>query len=223
MNTLDVLNEIIKNNPDIDLLTFSKYPKQMLLQKKSALNKTDNKIMSIALNVRDKLKLPFWDSLMLSLFDKENVSEKLLSSALSHNPNKEKIKIRDIENIKIFLDTNPQKNLSINSEIHFNNKNIKHLFLLDFHIFSSSNNLRIISDILHILDLHGYILDSGESYHFVSDSFFELDTLIDLLAKALLFSPIVDRAWVAHQILERSCSLRVGTKHNIMPTVIKKI
>lgn len=223
MNTLDVVSETINNNPDINLLTFLKYPKQILLQKKIELSKIDKEFISVALNIRDRLRLPFWDSLMLSLFDKENVSADLLSSALSHNPNSEKIKTRDIEDIRKFLSTNPQENLSLNSEIHFKNKTVKHFFLLDFHIFPSTNNLRIVSDILRVLDLQGYILDSGDSYHFVSDSFFELDSLINLLAKTLLFSPIVDRAWVAHQILERSCSLRVGKKHRIMPTVIKKI
>jgi len=223
MNTLDVVSETIKNNSDITLLTFSPYPKQILLQNKIELNKLNKEFISVALNIRDRLRLPFWDCLMLSLFDKENVSADLLSSALSHNPNSEKIKTRDIEDIRKFLSTNPQDNLSLNSEVHFKNKTVKHFFLLDFHIFQSTNNLRIVSNILRVLDLHGYILDSGDSYHFVSDSFFDVNSLINLLAKALLFSPIVDRAWVAHQILERSCSLRVGTKHNITPTVIKKI
>ena len=223
MNTLDVISEIINNNPDIDLLTFSKFPKQTLLQKKIELSKIDEEFINAALDIRNRFRLPFWDSLMLSFFDKENVSTVLLSSALLHNPNSEKIITRDIEDIRKFLSTNPQENLSLNSEVHFKNKTLKHFFLLDFHIYPATNNLTIVSDILRVLELHGYILDSGDSYHFFSDSFFEVDALINLLAKTLLFSPIVDRAWVAHQILERSCSLRVGKKHSITPTVIKKI
>lgn len=223
MNILDVVNEIINKNPDIHLLTFSKYPKQILLQNRIKLNKVDEGFISTAQNIRNKFRIPFWDSLMLSFFDKDKVSLDLLSSALSHNPNNEKIRTREIEDIRKLLIANPQDNLSLNSEVYFNNKTVKHLFLLDFHIFSSSNNLKIVSDILLILNLHGYILNSGDSYHFVSDSFFETDSLINLLAKSLLFSPIVDRAWIAHQILERSCSLRVGKKHNISPTFIKMI
>lgn len=223
MNTLDVASETIKNNPDIDLLTFSKYKQQPLIQEKIELSKIDNEFISAALDIRNRLRLPFWDSLMLSFFDKKNVSKKLLSNALTHNKNIEKITTRNIEDIRNYIIKNPQESLSLNSEILLKDNTVKHFFLLDFHIYPSDNNLKITTDILQILGLHGYILDSGESYHFVSDSFFELESLINLLAKSLLFSPIVDRAWIAHQILERSCSLRVGIKHGIMPNVITKI
>lgn len=223
MNTLDVASETIKNNPDIDLLTFSKYKQQPLIQEKIELSKIDNEFISAALDIRNRLRLPFWDSLMLSFFDKKNVSKNLLSIALTHNKNIEKITTRNIDDIRNYIIKNPQDSISLNSEIHLRKNIVKHFFLLDFHIYPSDNNLKIATDILQILGLHGHILDSGESYHFVSDSFFELESLINLLAKSLLFSPIVDRAWIAHQILERSCSLRVGIKHGIMPTVIKKI
>lgn len=223
MNTLEVLSEVIKKNSDIELLTFAKYPKQTLLQDKIELNNIDEDFISAALTIRNQLRLPFWDSLMLSMFDKENSSTNLLSSALSHNPNSEKITTRDLEKIQNYIKVNPQENLSLNSAVYFKDKTIKHFFLIDFHIFTSDNNLRIVLDIITTLNLHGYVLDSGESYHFMSDSFFEVEELINLLAKILLFSPIVDRAWVAHQILERSCSLRVGMKHNIAPKVIKKV
>ncbi|GAB6906015.1 hypothetical protein DESC_820038 [Desulfosarcina cetonica] len=223
MDVLDAVNEIINKNPNINLLTFTKYPKQILIQNRIKLNVIDEKFISAAQSIRNNFSLPFWDSLMLSFFDKENVSIELLSSALLHNKNTDKIRTRKIEDIRIFLDNNPKDNLSLNSEIFLNDNSIKHLLLLDFHIFPSTNNFKIVYDILCILNVHGYILDSGESYHFVSNSFYELDSLLDLLAKALLFSPIIDRAWIAHQILERSCSLRVGEKHNITPTVINKV
>lgn len=223
MNTLDVASEAIKNNPDIEFLTFSKYKQQPLIQEKIELSKIDNEFISAALDVRNRLRLPFWDSLMLSFFDKENVSKNLLSIALTHNKNIDNITTRNIEDIRNYIITNPQESLSLNSKIIFKRDTVKHFFLLDFHIYPSDNNLKIVTDILKILGLHGHILDSGESYHFVSNSFFELDALINLLAKSLLFSPIIDRAWIAHQILERSCSLRVGIKHGIMPTVITKI
>lgn len=223
MYTLDVISEILNSNPEIDLLTFSRFPQQTLIQKRIELSETDKELVAAAIDIRNKFRLPFWDSLMLSTFDKENVSPEVLSNAMLHNPNRDKIKTRDINGIRELLMAKPHENLSLNSEVYFKNNVIKHFFLLDFHVFPSANNLIIVSDILDILDLHGYILNSGESYHFLSDSFFEVDSLIDLLAKSMLFSPIVDNRWIAHQMIERSCSLRVGEKHSIAPTVIKKI
>lgn len=223
MDTLDVVNEIVNKNSDIELLTFSKYSQRTLIQNEIEFNKINNNFLSTALDIRKKYRLPFWDSLMLSFFDKENVPTEYLLSALVHNQNSEKIKTRNIEDIRQLLSKNPQESLSFNSEIYFKNKTVKHLFLLDFHIYPSINNLKIVSDIICIMDLHGFLLNSGESYHFISDSFFELESLINLLAKSLLFAPIVDKAWIAHQIIERSCSLRVGEKYGFMPTVIKKV
>lgn len=38
------------------------------------------------------------------------------------------------------------------------------------------------------------------------------DELVDFLAKGLLYGPITETRWIAHQIIERSCTLRVGRK-----------
>lgn len=223
MDTIDLVDELIRNNQDVDLFTFSKYPMQTLVQGRAGLRKADEEHINNAIDIRNKLRLPFWDALMLSIFDKDDVSEALISSALNHNPNVKIIRTREMGEVRSFIDLNKQDNISLNSEVFFKNQIVKHLFMLDFHIYPSKNNLSIVCQVLDALALHGYILNSGESYHFVSDSFFDKEQLIDLLAKSLLFSPIVDRAWIAHQILERSCSLRVGVKHNITPTLIKKI
>jgi hypothetical protein len=223
METIDVINDIIKNNSEIYKLNFSQYPSQVLVQNNDKLSHNDKELINNALKIRKEYHLPFWDSLMLSLFDKDEISLNLISSVLIHNANKEKITTRDTKKIKKILDDNPDINLSLNSKVHFKNKKIKHLFLLDFHIYPSTNNLEIVCKVLRLLNVRGYILDSGESYHFISKDFYELDTLINLLAKSLLFSPIVDKTWIAHQVIERSCSLRVGRKNNKVPVFIKQI
>ena len=223
MNSLDVLKNLIIELHDVKSFTFSKYPKQTLIQNTVDLSEDDKKILSSALLIRENLKLPFWDSLMLSCFDKENVSLDLLNRALLHNSNKETIQTRDIAEIEEYLELNPEENISLNSIVLLNSGEVRHLFLLDFHIFPSDNNLEIISKILYLLDLHGYVLNSGESYHFISNSLYDEDMLLDLLAKSLLFSPVVDRAWIAHQLLERSCSIRVGKKHGLTPHVNRKV
>jgi len=223
MNTLDVVADILKQNSEVKYFTFAKYPKQTLIQENESFGKKDLEFIDSALGLRKQYRIPFWDSLMLTLFDKKNVSKELLQRALLHNKNDDKIFTDNIYEILNLLECNQKDNLSLNSEVHFKNGSVLHLFLLDFHVYASDNNLVIISEILNVMDLHGYILSSGDSYHFISKSFYTLDCLLDLLAKSLLFSPIVDRAWVAHQILERSCSVRVGLKHGIVPTVIKEL
>lgn len=223
METLDILEKFLDDHHNVQSLTFCSYPKQVLIQDEFVLTDSANNFVNSALKVREKYFLPFWDSLMLSFFDKENIPEELLKRALLHNKNVNKHKTIDINYIRGILDNNQENNLSINSEVLLKNGDIKHFFLIDFHVRQSEINLDTISKILKLLQLSGYILDSGQSYHFISDCLYDFDNVLDLLAKSLLYSPLIDRAWVAHQILERSCSLRVGSKHKKRPYLIKKI
>jgi hypothetical protein len=38
------------------------------------------------------------------------------------------------------------------------------------------------------------------------------ESLVRFLGKVLLFAPIVDRAWVAHQLIEGACALRISSR-----------
>lgn len=223
MDTIDIAANIVAKNNEIESLTFCKYKQRNLVQEEMNFSDTERNFLEDALCIRKKYRVPFWDSLMISFFDKKNVPYTLLERALVHNKNVEKIKTKDTESIRMYLKNNPNDDLSLNSEVIMRNGDIKHFFLLDFHIYPSDNNLKIISNVLRLLGVHGYVLCSGESYHFVSNSLYDIECLINMLAKSLLFSPIVDRSWIAHQIIERSCSLRVGIKHDVVPTVIKEI
>jgi hypothetical protein len=63
---------------------------------------------------------------------------------------------------------------------------------------------------VRLLPSGGLIVDSGHSYHLVGSHPVTPDGLIDFLARASLFGSIVDRAYIAHQILERRCALRIS-------------
>jgi len=223
MNTLEVLSELLKNNPCISALTFCQYPRQKLLQERLSLDQTEKYQFESAIKVRDSLHLPFWDAMMLTYFNIKNPSTQILKSAIAHNGNCNTFTTRDISRVRTLIESDQSVSFSFNSKVIFDDDSCRHVFLLDFHIPPSGENLRIVSDVLAVLTLHGYILESGESYHFIGRDFFSLEDVISLLAKSLLFSPIVDRAWIAHQLLERSCSLRVCRKHNIIPFVVGEV
>ncbi len=223
MNTLDVIKELLDELPEIESISFTGYPKQTLVQDTLDLSEDDKILVSSALKIRSNLGLPFWDSLMLSCFDKENISTNILTRALIHNKNVEILKTNEVSKVENYIKSKPDENTSLNSSVTLRSGITMHLFLVDFHIRPSINNLEIVSSVLNVLELHGYILNSGESYHFISNSLYDENELLNLLAKSLLFSPIVDRAWIAHQLLERSCSLRVSEKHGLLPNLIKRV
>ena len=96
--------------------------------------------------------------------------------------------------------------------------------MLDFHIPISDINLNIVENICNLLELKsGYILNSGESYHFISSTIVTWEDLYLTLSKALRFCPILDRTWISHQLEEKSCSLRVDRKNGVEPMMVRLV
>ncbi len=221
MNTLDVLKEILISNSRICLYHFHEFPMKSLLQDIIKLEDKEMAVIQGALNIREQYRLPFWDSVMLFSFGNKGYSKKIFHQALHHNS---RIKFYNINRIDFLADKlsfNGKERLAINSKVILENGEIEHMPMLDFHIPVSECNLKIVKDVLHELNIiSGYILNSGESYHFIGDYCIKQELLVDFLAKALFFAPIIDRAWIGHQILERSCSLRIDKKHGLYPEVI---
>jgi hypothetical protein len=98
-----------------------------------------------------------------------------------------------------------------------------HIPMLDFDLTSAPKNLGIIENILRVLKQRGMILNSGKSYHFIGYNLISENELLDLLAKFILVHPISDKAWTAHQIIERSASLRISKKYGSLPSYIKDV
>lgn len=224
MTTLDVLDEILLNDLSIEAFTFIEFPKQQLLQEQIQFTQNETSQFEKALIIRNNLHLPFWDSLMLTFFNNSKYSIELLKAAQKHNHSMQKIVTQDIQSIKTLTSNNPNINIAINSLVKTKANTQRHIPLFDFHIPINSENKKVVLSVLDVLGLKsGYVLESGESYHYIGVKLLEHNEFQNLLHQALLFAPIIDRAWIAHQLLEGSCSLRVGNKHGVTPKLIEKI
>ncbi len=222
MNTIDILLEISKINKEIKAYSFHLYNKQSLVQERiSDWKESEQNIFDSAMLFKKQYNLPFWDGIMLSHFNRSYYSDSLLEAALYHN---------SIKHLK-FVDTNEtqelfqlkQQRIAVNSQVKMTDGSIRHLPMLDFHIPVSDNNIPIIYKVCKCLELpNGYILNSGESYHYIGMNPIEWETLYSILCKALLYSPIIDKAWISHQLIEKSCSLRIGKKNGIETQFVTK-
>jgi hypothetical protein len=223
MNTLDVLAIIEGNNKEIDSFSFHSFPQQKLVQEQVVeWGELDQKHFDLAMDVRNELHLPFWDAVMVTAFNNPSYSQQILRAALHHNHPQSVffIKSKDIQSLLL----NCKERIAVCSSVVMKNKQIKHIPMLDFHIPVCDVNLKIVECVCRILNLGaGYILNSGESYHFISSSVVSWDELYSILSKALRFCPIIDRAWISHQLEEKSCSLRVDKKNGVEPIVVKVI
>jgi hypothetical protein len=86
-----------------------------------------------------------------------------------------------------------------------------HLPMLDLAAPVGDAGRDAVLDALSSLDLRGIVLESGKSFHFISDRVLPEAETWQLLGRAQLLSPIVDARWVAHQLIDGGCALRIST------------
>lgn len=225
MNTLDVLRLIGEEHSDLEAFSFHTFPPQKLIQEQlPEWDCIEREHYERAMKVRDELKIPFWDAVMAATFDNPSYSVSILRAALRHNHVDSLIRIRKTELCNHPLLSGNDERMAVCSAVLMKDGQLRHLPMLDFHIPVSETNLGVVEQVCRILELGpGYILNSGESYHFISSVIVSWDDLYLLLAKALRFCPIIDRAWISHQLEEKSCSLRVDRKNSIETKVVKVI
>lgn len=223
MNTIELLKNIAKKNNTIESFSIHTFPKQTLVQDKvDVWNEEEQNMFDFAISLKKTYGMPFWDSLLLGSFNNASYSEELLNIVLCHNSIKDLLFV-DIADLSQYLNTVNGKRLAVNSRVKMKDGSIKHLPMLDFHISVSDINQKIVSDVCSHLKLNGYLLNSGESYHYIGIEPVDWDTLYMLLSKALLFCPIIDRAWISHQLQEKSCSLRIDKKNGMETRVLEEI
>jgi hypothetical protein len=116
--------------------------------------------------------------------------------------------------------------LALLSEVVCRDGSLRHLPMVDFHAFKSARNQRIVEAVSERLFPQGAILlDSGESYHAYGNRLMSKCEFREFLGKAMLCVPIVDRAYLAHQLIEGRCALRLtsGGGKSHVPTVVAAV
>jgi hypothetical protein len=114
--------------------------------------------------------------------------------------------------------------LAATSEVRDADGSEFHIPMLDMRCKQSAANLELVERVaMRLMPEGSLVLESDKSYHLYGRSLLTPAKLIDFLAQSLLFSPIVDRSYVAHQLLERRCVLRLTARQDKkhVPTVIK--
>lgn len=223
MNSCDVLNKVIKENPQINSVRFFSFLTSTKLQDRYNIEASEfSSLIDEAIKLKRKLDVRFWHAL-LSLFSKSSqVDEKLVSHALYHQANS-KYQYIDVVDAFNFCMHESGGSSALNSKVIMSDGGTRHIPLLDFKVKSQESNLCVVVAAVKALKLRGYILDSGKSYHFIGLDLVSESELIDILAKFCLLAPVSDSAWASHQIIERSASLRVSPRNGIHPVVVHHI
>lgn len=219
LEAAELVEHIMNEQPDGTNIAIIEIPAVPVLQDRFSLSSEEISIITEGQQLRATSALSFWDSVLLSTFGARHLPFQILRGASFHNnaatnrivAAKDSYTAEDVRNL--FSSLPPGHMLAFLSRLTHVDGTVCHVPLLDFHCPISDQNLRLAIELIRILDTGpGWILESGKSYHFYGQRVIAADELSRFLGRSLLFSPIVDRAWIAHQLIEGACALRVSPK-----------
>ncbi len=226
-NALAVLLSSLQEVQEIRLAELRPLPP---LQSRLDLTAAERFVFERALEHRSRTGLSFWDAVLLELPAMPD-AVRLLDAAMTH------VSLRGherslpwasaiaggLERACAEFQTATGASLTFLSEVRCRDGSLRHLPMVDFHAFKSAPNQRIVEAVAQRLFPEGAILlDSGESYHAYGTQLRSECEFRRFLGTAMLFVPIVDRAYLAHQLIEGRCALRLtpGGGKSLVPTVI---
>lgn len=145
-----------------------------------------------------------------------------LEVELFHRKNIKKVYVKNDDGLPDRVKQLELEGFFLNSRVRLYDGAEAHIILLDFSIPVSVEHAAVVKESLLRLGItHGYILDSGSSYHYIGSDIVSYSDYKRLLCYAYLLSPITDGRWIAHQLIEGSCNLRVGEKEGHIPTLVE--
>jgi len=218
MSSARALECLVAQNNKLGAIHIFTYFHAPLLQNRIPFSDSENVIFSKAIQLRKKTLLPFWEALMLSCFGEEGDFRRLLKLATFHQNQKSNILRIERDDIlkgklhDLIQSLTQGQHLSFSSEIFITKSERYHLPLLDFHCSESAENDKLITNVcLELFQSPVLVLASGVSYHAIGTELVNDAGLRSYLTRSLFFAPIVDTRYVAHQMLEGACALRLSS------------
>jgi hypothetical protein len=191
------------------------YATPPMLQERIEITELEQQIIDQAMTIRSDAQIPFWEALFAACLRSGQHPDSLLDAAGFHNGPGKLITV-SADAIKegrlSEMASEGQRNVGITSALTFTNSEVHHLPLMDFHCDLSQTNTEIVASVCRRIMPQGFLLlDSGDSYHACGVALMSATERIEFLGRSLFFAPIVDSAYVAHQLLQPMSSIRIST------------
>ena len=225
-NAIELVEFIVRDNPNIAQVSVVAYSHPKPAQTRFPASQTELDAITEAMKLRAATKLPFWDAVLVSLFGKQGDFGELLETAKFHQSLRHRehwIPAANLKNeIQRISSTGPDGQIGICSEVRMEDGTFSHIPMLDFHCPAKGNRNLVCQVCEKLFPDDVAILESGESFHAYGLKLIAADQLTNLLNRSLLFSPIIDRAYVAHQLIEARCVLRLASSETktTLPRVV---
>lgn len=215
----EAVRRLVLALPEVRSITLASYNHLPILQQRLEPSPEEQEAIKEALRLRSDLGLPFWDAVMLTAPRFPRAMSRLFTAASTHVSLRGSDKALSREEViagrlttLLGEEDAAGSELSIVSEVTLLTGEARHLALMDFHARPSAENRTVALEVCRrIFDGPAVLLESGGSYHAYGLSLLPTDGLNAFLGRALLFAPIIDRAYIAHQLIEQRCALRISS------------
>jgi hypothetical protein len=216
MDVVQMLASIFAHHRVVAFRYFEAIPKGPI-QDDIAIDSRQRELIAGALRIRKSTGIPFIEAVMLRMLATAPEPRLLIavSRHFAYPLRLHRIRAeRPINALRhVLANRDPQKMLVLSSKVTLASGVTRHLPMLDFRFAASSRNQKLITAVLSALDASpGYLLTSGGSYHFYGRNLLTTTRMRQFLSRTLFYNPIVDKAWVAHQLFQDYCGLRISPR-----------
>lgn len=218
LDSFEVVEQLVTTQREISYFHVLDVPSPPLLQERVEGDLIDPTVLHEALELKQRYDLSFWDAYFAALRKRPANIQEIFSAALLHDSSASRLRqvgakdVTCLRNLERSMGRGQM--LALSSLVELRNGETRHIPMLDLHPVASEGNLTVAIAAMRALKPGpGLLLQSGKSYHYYSTQLFTQAELVRFLARAMLLGPIVDVRWVAHQIIEGACALRIGSGH----------
>jgi hypothetical protein len=229
MGPTEILKRIAIANPNassfrIDLVQPGKLFQQRAGRKANGLRKK-------AVALSSQIGCPFMDAVTLTITKEQKCSGHILRHIMFQNTEDNGIWVSR-ENVlagavdEIFARRQNDGMNVISSLVSMRDGSFGHIPMMDFWLKISKKSDKLAQQVSSAFRVGpGWVLRSGRSYHFYGQQIIDKSTMMQFLGTALMFAPITDRGWIAHQLVDCACNLRAGEHETKIgsPYVIGKV
>jgi hypothetical protein len=219
LNALEFVCHLSSIFPEIAAVNIAVLPFAPLHNSRAPMAESDQKVVRRAQELREQISIPFWDAAMISASSASAVPLGVLAAAKFHQTlaaKTQRLNVNDL-NLELLIKISNEaaagsQLVALTSLVNLHGQIVRHIPLLDFHCKYSPEATEVVITTLRELNQHGVLFSSGKSYHFYGTTLLDEEKLRVFLGRALLFSPITDKTWIAHQLIEGCCALRISSR-----------
>lgn len=221
LNAPEAYTEIILSMEEIDSFCLLKYSLPPTVENRAELSKTELFFVEKAKVIRKNNRLSYLEILLELCVDSETLPSGIISALNFHQKHSldrywiDRNSLKDGKLINLCSNLDINKPLAICSKVKTFDGSVMNIPLLDFHLEKSKKSLELIVEIAKtLLKAPFVVLETNRSYHLVGLILLNDKNALKFLYRSLLYIPIIDHAYVAHQLIEGESTLRISAYNN---------